>query len=507
MGPRGAHPYIKKRKGPRCGLAFIRTSHHKEKLVKSVVKALAVLALFLSGSASAQQAPVACTPYSIPVQATITDCGPGLTGTKFKTLNKVCPSGEVKESETFDTSACQPAAIGSDGALTAAARCRITPGACASLPDPANCPTGRKWSLAGSGIAHCVDVDPVCPTGTELKHDSLGNPSCETVTCPSNKVMKSNGTCGCRIHQEWNGSKCVTRVDEEPVCESEITHDGGTPCVCGTGTSYWRTERTCTGAYVRSWRDNSRCRGASTACPSQPDPAPTPDPDPKPVTCRPSSSTASAACTGGATGTRTRTVTTSCPNGSTGSPSTSYGSWNESQCSQPTTCTPSSSTESAACSGGRNGSMTRTVTTSCPSGSSGSPSTSYGAWNENQCSAACTPRSTTSSTSCGSGYSGTKYITTNYACPSGTSTTTDDSGCGCANGANDYPTCRKPLPPASNGCPDNYGGTVAVGTVFHVCDVPGTGSPNPKGMRYTCYAGSGWLMSNSGNTNFYENCE
>lgn len=49
---------------------------------------------------------------------------------------------------------------------------------CAPVPTPKACPVGQKWSLAGSGIAHCVNEDPTCTGNTELYHDYMGNPSC-----------------------------------------------------------------------------------------------------------------------------------------------------------------------------------------------------------------------------------------------------------------------------------------------------------------------------------------
>jgi len=341
-----------------------------------------MLALFASGASFSQTAAASCTPYTIPIQSTVTECGPGLVGSKYRTMTKACPSGEVVESKEYDTSTCAAAPIGAGGVMTQEARCRITPGACASTPVAANCPAGQKWSLMGSGIAHCVDEDPICPWGTSLTHDKLGNPSCVQNTCPSNQVLQADGkSCGCPSGTGWNGMSCVP-----PSCYA----------------------------------------GAAT--------------------------TSSAACTWG--GTKYYRETTSCPGGVYGAPVTS-GAWDESACApQPVTCTASSTTESAACSGGRNGTMYRSVNTSCPSGSYGSPSTSYGGWNESSCAAACTPSQSTYATSCGANYSGTKYITTNYTCPNGSYQTENTSGCGCANGANDFPTCTPPPPPAS--CPGVY---------------------------------------------------
>lgn len=383
--------------------------------MKTILKLIALIPLLVSGAAVAADPPRACTTYSIPIQSTITECGPGKIGTKYKTLNKVCPSGELKESEDYDTTGCQTAPTDSNGALTAEARCRLTPGACASAPNPANCPVGRKWSLMGSGVAHCVDLDPPCPGGT-VNHDWLGHPT-----------------------------NCQTTATRTQSCGA-----GYTGSISQRRTVYtWVDGRTTYG----SWSTTSdTCKAIP---PPEPEPAPAPNPAP-----------------GGGGG----------------------GS-----------CSPATSTESAACSGGRPGSMYRQVSTTCPGGPNGSPSTSYGAWNESSCSTACTPRSETSSAACGSGYTGTKHITTTFACPSGTSTTINDSGCGCANGARDYPSCTPPPPPPPSGCTDIYGSPVSVGTVMGVCDATGSPDGYPSGRTMKCTA-NGWQTANSGNSNRPTDC-
>ena len=335
----------------------------------------------MSGPSFAGDAPARCVPYSIPIKATMTECGPGYVGAKYKTTTKACPSGLVTESKEFDTSNCQAVPTGGGGYLTNEARCRLTPGACANLPTVSNCRSGQKWSLVGTGIAHCVDEDPNCPWGTALTHDTVGNPSCVARTCPSNQALQPDGvSCACAAGSGWNGSACVAPS-----------------CAAGTAT------------------------------------------------------TATAACTWG--GTKVLRETTTCPAGAYGPPSVA-GSWDESGCSaQPVTCTPTSSTESAACTGGRSGSMFRQVSTTCPGGAYGTPGTSYGAWDESACAATCTPSQSTAATSCGSGFTGTKYVTTYNSCPSGSSTSEDTSGCGCANGATDFPTCTIFAAPTSVTCP------------------------------------------------------
>jgi hypothetical protein len=360
--------------------------------LKILGKVLALLALCASTTAFAQDS--SCTPYKVAIENTVMECGQGQMGSKYRTREKVCPSGVVTESETYDTSGCQVAPTGSGGTMSREASCRLTPGACAPTPIAASCPIGQKWSLMGTGIAHCVDEDPVCPWGTSLRHDSLGNPSCVANTCPSNQTLQSDGiSCGCSSGLVWNGSSCVPPT---PSCYAGSATTASASCTYG-GTMYYREQ-------------------------------------------------------------------TTCPSGPYGAPYTT-GYWDESGCAaQPVTCTSDSYTESASCSGGMSGQQYRQVYTNCPSGAYGSPSTSYGAWNTNECTSACTPSSTTTATSCPSGYSGTAYTTTTYSCPSGTppQSTTDYSGCSanpppsCANGASDYPTCTPPPPPTCNNGASDY---------------------------------------------------
>lgn len=361
---------------------------------------LTLLALSMGGSAAAQ---TACVPYSIPITSTVTACGAGLIGSKYKTSTKVCPSGTITTSADYDTSGCAPAPSGSSGVIPDSLKCVLTPGACAALPVAQNCPTGYHWTLAGSNVAHCVADDPVCPWGTSLTHDTLGNPSCIQNTCSGGQVLQANGiSCACPANTVMSGGTCIALPPT---------------CVAGTST------------------DSSSCASPQT-------------------------------------GTMYRTVTTSCPSGSYGSPSTSYGTWNTSSCVTPaTTCTPSSSTQSQSCPSGQTGTMSQTVTTSCPSGAFGSPSTSYSAWDTSGCSSPqpiCTPTTSTTYQACGTGYTGNIVTTTNYLCPSGTSQTQDTSGCGCANGAPDYPTCTTNQQQAQLICP-------RAGTSVYGCTVTGIG--------------------------------
>lgn len=342
------------------------------------------------------QAAVECKPFSIPVAETITECGAGLTGSKYKTTSKQCPSGLIVLSTEYDTSECRsiPAA---PNAVNTVSKCVVTPDACAALPNVMACPTGMHWTLAGSGVAHCVQDDPTCPWGTSLTHDVLGNPSCKANTCPSNQVLAGNGiSCVCPAALSvWNGASCTAPV---VTCVANSTAEA--PLACGPG-------------YL---------------------------------------------------GTQFRSLVTSCPSGPYGAPLTTFTAYDTSGCTPlPVTCTPGSvALAPEACGLGYTGTMFKTATTICPTGSYGAPSVSTSGYDTSGCGCAngasdyptctappppCTPTSTTTSASCGTGFTGTKFTTTTYLCPSGTDTSTNTSGCGCANGAADYPTCTPLAPP------------------------------------------------------------
>lgn len=340
-----------------------------------------------------------CVPYSIPIADTVMACGQGLIGSKYKTRSLECPKGNIVESTAYDTSDCRPVPP-APLAVNTVSKCVVTPDACAALPSAMACPPGTHWTLAGSGVAHCVQDDPVCPWGTSLTHDTLGNPSCIANTCVSNKVLGSDGiSCICPASLPvWNGSSCTAPVVS---CVADAVPQS--PVACGAGFS----------------------------------------------------------------GTKFRTLVTSCPSGPYGAPSSSLTAYDTSGCTPlAVTCSPGSVDLSpVACGSGFTGTKFRTETTTCPSGPYGSPSVSTSGYDTSSCGCAngasnyptctppvvCTPTSSTTSASCGSGFTGTKYTTTATFCPSGTSSTVDTSACGCANGALDYPTCS--AVPADPKCP------------------------------------------------------
>lgn len=409
--------------------------------MKFIGRVLIALTFCFTIPSISSAAPAICTPYKIPIQSTLTSCGVGMMGAKFKTMTKTCPDGVVSESKDYDVTGCITAPTGTNGTVSQETRCRLMPDSCTGTPIAAACPSGQHWTLLGTLVAHCVQDDPVCPWGTSLTHDSKGNPSCIANTCPSNQILMADGkACGCASGLVWDGASCVVPT---PTCYTGVK------------------------------------------------------------------TTASGACPYG--GTKWYNETTSCPAGPFGAPSIS-GAWDESQCApRPVTCTVSSSTEAAACQTG--GTQYRQVFNSCPGGQYGAVSTNYGAWDTSSCVPACTPTSSTYATSCGGGYSGTKYVTTNYTCPSGSWVSENTAGCGCANGAADFPRCTPPpvvpvTPPATAGCYDNFGLLHQVGGSETVknCDVPETSSPYPRGKTYRCVA-DGWVTANEGTQSTYVYCD
>lgn len=285
-------------------------------------KILALLALGVACIAPATGGtlqPVACVPYTIPVQSTVTACGNGMQGAKYKTTTKSCPSGTITTSTDYDTSGCvAPPQV--SGNVNTPTRCALTPDACGASPTAAGCPSGYHWTLAGSNVAHCVSDDPVCGWGTSLKHDSLGNPSCVANTCPSNQVLQADGqSCACQANMVWNGGTCVAAL---PSCVESSQAVNAAACGTGfTGTTYQVQTTTCpAGPYgtpttSTSGYDRSNCVAVAPTCSS-------------------SSSTESTVCGDPAqyTGAMYRSVTTSCPSGPSGAPSTSYGSWDTTGC-------------------------------------------------------------------------------------------------------------------------------------------------------------------------------
>lgn len=234
-------------------------------------------------------------------------------------------------------------------------RCLNNPESCLTAPIAKACPAGKKWSTAGSGIAHCVNVDPVCPSSQKVTHDYLGNPSC---------ISRCTGS------QYWNGASCSA-------CSSTSTSSGS--CQAGyNGTAYRSvTTDSCTGSTNYGSWDYSNCT----------------------VACTQSTSTQTGSCQSGYTGTAYRSVTNNSCSG------TSYGGWDYSNCTQTPVCSGTSSwNESGSCPANYSGSAYRTVNRNDCTGA-----VTYGSWNTTNC---------TYSPSCpaGSTWNGSQCISTQPRC-------------------------------------------------------------------------------------------
>lgn len=390
-----------------------------------------MVALWIAGPAHASAVTsVACVPYTIPIASTVEACGPGLVGTKYKTKSKACPSGTVMESQEYDTSNCLPAAP-RPGSVNNTNKCLVTPDACAPTINTSNCDPGWHWTLQGSDIAHCVMDDPVCPWGTSLEHDRLGNPRCETNTCSGGQVLQADGkSCACPANMVLDGGTCVPAV---PSCNEGI-EERSRSCSTGyTGSILQERQTTCpSGPYgaplVTSWyqTDNS-CEPIST-------PPTTPTVPTAPVTCTAGSTTEWSMCPEGGAA-MWRYHTTSCPSGSSGAPSTSTSDWDTSMC--PAAAEPAPSAPPAP-----------PATPADTPPATGSESGSSTPPPDNSIPTPCTETSSFTTKACTSGYTGTMTTIITNHCPAGSGSSTEViDNCGCANGAADYPTCTPPPPP------------------------------------------------------------
>lgn len=253
-----------------------------------------------------------------------------------------------------------------------ATRCLTNPEACLTAPIAKSCPAGQKWSTAGSGIAHCVNVDPVCPSSEKVAHDFLGNPSC---------------VARCSAGEFWNGASCSP-------CTTTSTSSGS--CQAGYNGTAYRTVTTnsCAGSTSYGSWDYSNCT----------------------VACTQSTSTESGSCQAGYTGTAYRSVTTNSCSGTT------YGAWSYASCTQ--SCGTSSWNESGSCPANYAGSAYRTVSRNDCTGA-----LTYGGWNTTNC---------TYSPACpaGSAWNGSQCVSTGPDCSGGPQVVVTGTGQRtCAGGA------------------------------------------------------------------------
>lgn len=231
-------------------------------------------------------------------------------------------------------------------------KCLTNPEACLTAPIAKSCPVGKKWSTAGSGIAHCVNVDPVCLSSEKVTYDYLGNPSC---------------VARCSAGEYWNGTSCSP-------CTTTSTSSGS--CQAGYNGTAYRTVTTnsCAGSTSYGSWDYSNCT----------------------VACTESTSTESGSCQAGYTGTAYRNVTTNSCSG------TSYGAWSYANCTQ--SCGSSSWNETGACPANYSGSAYRTVTRNDCTGA-----VTYGTWNTGNC-------TYTPTCPAGSAWNGSSCVSTAPSC-------------------------------------------------------------------------------------------
>jgi len=130
----------------------------------------------------------------------------------------------------------------------------INPGLKQVAPVPSDCPANSHWTTQGSGVAHCVMNDPACPSGTELTHDSLGNPSCFVLiketeeresSCASGEVgsrlqerTKTIHANGSATYSAWKtvSDNCTASAPTSPPPSSPSGGGDGTPN-CPNGAS------------------------------------------------------------------------------------------------------------------------------------------------------------------------------------------------------------------------------------------------------------------------------
>lgn len=225
---------------------------------------------------------------------------------------------------------------------SAQGNCTVSPESCMTAPIAKACPAGKKWSTAGSGIAHCVSADPACASGEKVAYDTLGNPSC-VARCTSSDF--------------WDGSVCRP-------CTTTSAVSGACPSGYD-GTAYKNvTTNTCAGSTIDGSWDYSSCTAA----------------------CRSHMWGESQACPGGGSALMSRVNTTDSCTGTT------YGAWNTNACKG--ACKNVLQTESGSCQANYTGTAYRTnIVNSCTG------SITQGTWDYSGCTfspavAQCPPRET-----------------------------------------------------------------------------------------------------------------
>ena len=392
------------------------------------------LLLAINSSVFAQTKSATCTPS---VVNNYVPCDAGYSGKKYTTTTVTCPvewpSGVVTTTPTFNTSQCVKATTPPPLDRT----CELTPAACAPQPNSPGCPAGKHWTLTGSTVAHCVNDDMPCPSGASLIHDSVGNPSCKLMTCPTNQIVVGS-TCGCPpgaiLEDVFN--RCIAIP---PACTPSVVRNSYA-CDAGfTGIKFGVTTTTCPGNTTTFSFDTSGCTPIST--------------------CTPRIINGSdVACDSGYTGAKHLVTTTTCPDNVT----SSY--WDTSACvpvvtppvvvTPPPTC-PANTTTTENCPTGYTGKVNISTTYSGPT------CTASVVTDTSACMPVVTPpvvvtppptcpANTITTENCPTGYTGSMTITTTYSGSTcAVNTNTDTSRCerrapatSCPNGASNWPDCK-----------------------------------------------------------------
>jgi hypothetical protein len=159
--------------------------------MKINLRVLAAMALVFSGAAVAGQpagleAP--CASYTIPADATLTPCGQGQVGVKYKTLTKDCVTGKVTESAEYNTSQCAVPRRLANGVMSDKLKCSLTPDACAGAPAWAG---GGPGPRNGGGTVWLAPVTPAPAPPTTSP--TTPSPMTYAVTSPSQGVEVNGG--------------------------------------------------------------------------------------------------------------------------------------------------------------------------------------------------------------------------------------------------------------------------------------------------------------------------
>ncbi len=426
-----------------------------------ILFAIATASALLLGASAAlapvTAAEVACQPYSVVNKASVKACPAGYQGVQYTMTSKVCPSGVVTVSKDYVTKDCVPLSSGGSNGGRATINCSTNADtSCQGEPNAAGCPANMRWSLLGTGVAHCVLISANCGSGTMEIRDAQDNPSCiactqsatsSTAACPAGyngNIVTTYSTDSCTNVTSTVGvvNSCVlacydTASSTTTACPagqygSIVTHYSTNSCSgvkttvstsngCASCTSSYSESKACDSGYYGNLTrliTNNTCTGTNSIG----------NWDAAGCTACASTSYDYAACPSGYTGNMTRATHSNACTGAV-----SQEGWSSASCSP---CE-SSYTDYGSCPSGQTGNTTRSVTSNVCNGT-----TSYGGWS----SASCGPCETTSTNyeACPSGQSGnkTQTVTTNVCTNTTSYGAWSSAGCSpCESSSTQYGNC------------------------------------------------------------------